>query len=61
MVKAVAKFSKVWLKAYENRTGNFARNGEKMLLLSLKGFGIKTIFDVGANYGQWELPGEQEL
>jgi FkbM family methyltransferase len=53
--KGIAQLSWSWLKAYENCNGVFASNGEEMVLRSLSGFPIETIFDVGANVGDWSL------
>jgi FkbM family methyltransferase len=55
LFKGVARLSHWWLKAYENCNGDFASNGEAMVLRSLAGTPITTVFDVGANFGDWSL------
>ena len=55
LFKGIARLSYWWLKAYENCSGEFASNGEEMALRSLTGAPLATIFDVGANFGNWSL------
>ncbi|HZF02469.1 MAG TPA: FkbM family methyltransferase [Methylomirabilota bacterium] len=55
LFKGIARLSSLWLKAYENCSGNFAMNGEEMVLRSLGGAPVQTVFDVGANRGDWSL------
>jgi FkbM family methyltransferase len=61
LFKGVARLSHLWLKAYENCNGNFAGNGEEMILRSLAGAPVTTIFDVGANFGDWSLLAQRLL
>jgi FkbM family methyltransferase len=61
LVKGVARMSWLWLKAYENCSGVFATNGEELLLRSLAGGTVKTVFDVGANQGDWSLLAHRHL
>ena len=53
LFKGIARLSYWWLKAYENCNGTFASNGERMVLCSLAGAPVATVFDVGANLGYW--------
>ena len=55
LFKSIARLSHLWLKAYENCNGTFTNNGEEMVLRSLAGASVETIFDVGANVGDWSL------
>jgi FkbM family methyltransferase len=55
LFKGIARLSYWWLKAYENCSGAFASNGEEMVLRSLAGAPLATVFDVGANFGDWSL------
>lgn len=55
LFKGIARLSHWWLKAYENCNGTFTNNGEEMVLRSLTGAPVATIFDVGANLGNWSL------
>jgi len=55
LFKGIARLSYWWLKAYENCNGAFASNGEEMVLRSLAGAPMATVFDVGANLGDWSL------
>lgn len=55
LFRGIARLSFWWLKAYENCSGVFATNGEEMVLRSLAGAHPATVFDVGANFGDWAL------
>ena len=61
LFKGVADLSRLWLKAYENCNGDFASNGEEMILRSLAGAPVATVFDVGANFGDWSLLAQRLL
>jgi len=52
-VAAYNAFSKAFVEGYEGITNTLWTNGEKWLLERLAPFDLKTIFDVGANHGQW--------
>ena len=49
------RFCKAYVLAYKNFDYRFQSNGELHLLNALKKFPLKTIFDVGANKGEWAL------
>jgi FkbM family methyltransferase len=55
LFKGIARLSYWWLKAYENCSGAFASNGEEMILRCLASAQPATVFDVGANVGDWAL------
>jgi FkbM family methyltransferase len=55
LFRGFARLSWLWLKAYENCSGIFATNGEEMVLRCLSGLPMTTVFDVGANVGDWSL------
>ena len=53
-VKSFGLFCKnIYKEGYENWNYNFYKNGESLVLKKLVKFDIKTIFDVGANVGDW--------
>ncbi len=45
--------AKKYIKRYEGFNYNFQKNGEESFLNKLKGQNISTVFDVGANVGDW--------
>ena len=47
------KLAKKYIKYYEGFSYNFNKNGEQHVLKSLSTFPIRTVFDVGANTGEW--------
>ena len=47
------KLSKSYIRTYEGFSYRFAKNGEARLLRKLRDFNIQTVFDVGANVGDW--------
>lgn len=55
LFRGVTRTSQLWLKAVENCNGDFATNGEEMVVRSLRAAGLKTVFDVGSNVGDWSL------
>lgn len=55
LFKGVSRFCQLWLKAYENCNGVFTSNGEEMIIRSLVGTPVETVFDVGSNFGEWSL------
>lgn len=61
LFKGLARLSWLWLKAYENCSGIFATNGEEMVLRCLSGAPMATVFDVGANVGDWSLLAHRHL
>lgn len=44
-----------YIKWYEGFSYNFKNNGEEVLLRALPKFSTHTVFDVGANIGEWTL------
>ena len=51
-----AQLAQVFRDSYrlsENYNYDFQTNGELNLLKKIRPFGIKTIFDIGANFGEW--------
>jgi len=53
MKQILYKLAKKYIKYYEGFSYNFNKNGEQYVLKSLSNFPIKTVFDVGANTGEW--------
>lgn len=49
----IGQLSYLVSRAYENRDFNMATNGEEWLLRQMGRAGAKTVFDVGANIGDW--------
>lgn len=49
----IYKIAKNYIKYYEGFSYNFLKNGEKKILENLSKYNFKTIFDVGANTGDW--------
>lgn len=50
-----------YIKSYEGYSYNFTKNGEELILKRLKKFNLKTVFDVGANLGDWTNKAIQQL
>ena len=46
---------------YENHNYNFDRNRERRVVRVLKDFDFDTVFDVGANVGDWSFLVSKEL
>lgn len=59
LVRRLAHYNSTFKRWYENFDVNFYSNGEHFVLKSLEGCGFKTIFDVGANVGDWTLMARQ--
>lgn len=55
LLRKFHSFAKGYITAYENRDYDFETNGEKQLLKKLSPFKFTTIFDVGANVGDWSI------
>jgi FkbM family methyltransferase len=55
LVKKVARLCSIVHSWYENLDGNPDTNGEYEVLRRLEGARFETIFDVGANVGEWSL------
>jgi FkbM family methyltransferase len=55
LVRRVARACASFLKAYHNTDYDFESNGELFVLQCLSRFPIVTVFDVGANIGDWTL------
>jgi FkbM family methyltransferase len=53
--KKLSAFAEFYLDNYYDSYGSFDINGERFLLQSLKSIDFNTIFDVGANVGNWSL------
>ena len=53
MRQILYKLAKKYIKYYEGFSYNFNKNGELHALKSLSNCAIKTVFDVGANTGEW--------
>jgi FkbM family methyltransferase len=53
LIRFVAKRCQNFLGYYENRNWNFQSNGERYVLQQLAPFDFSTVFDVGANVGDW--------
>ena len=49
----IYKFARRFILNYEGFSYSFEKNGEKHLLDALSGININTIFDIGANVGDW--------
>jgi len=50
-----------YIKSYEGYSYDFNKNGEELILKKLKKFNFKTVFDVGANLGEWTKKATKEL
>lgn len=50
---AIYSWAKRYIRKYEGFSYRFEKNGEKVLINRLRDFDIKTVFDVGANVGDW--------
>jgi FkbM family methyltransferase len=48
-------FAKRIIKLYEGYSYTFRKNGEGRLVEQVKDLGFRTVFDVGANVGEWAL------
>jgi len=55
------KKSQRYIKSYEGYSYDFHKNGEELILKKLKKFNFKTVFDVGANIGEWTKKASKEL
>ena len=53
MKQILYKLAKKYIKHYEGFSYNFKKNGEQYVLESLSNLPIQTVFDVGANTGEW--------
>ncbi len=53
--QALALFCRTYLNAYNNFNYDINSNGETMLMDRLRILSLKTVFDVGANIGDWSL------
>ncbi len=49
------KLCRSYVRTYEGYSYRFSKNGEAQLLKQLSAQNIKTVFDVGANVGDWSL------
>ena len=54
-VRLLARAARFFHDSWEHPGYDITENGEAALLRSLSGEGIRTIFDVGANVGDWSL------
>lgn len=55
VIRKLAGISRWFVASYENLDYRLAFNGEMFVLKVLSGFPITTIFDVGANVGEWSV------
>ncbi|MDX2196359.1 MAG: FkbM family methyltransferase [Cytophagales bacterium] len=53
--KYLARYGYAFYRIYENHNYEFDTNGEKQVINKLKNIGLNTVFDVGANIGDWSL------
>jgi FkbM family methyltransferase len=53
IARAIADVSRRYIRWAENCNFDIATNGERTLLSKLQGTDIRTVFDVGANIGDW--------
>lgn len=53
--KKLGMFAEFYLDNYYDSNGDIEINGERFLLRTLKSYNFNTIFDVGANVGDWSL------
>ncbi len=54
-------FCNYFLMAAKNFNSEFDKNGEQMVLRRLAPLGLKTLFDVGANEGEWTAMASAEI
>jgi FkbM family methyltransferase len=52
---AMLRFARAYIHAFHDYSYNCRLNGEQVLLDRLRSVGLQTIFDVGANVGDWSL------
>jgi hypothetical protein len=53
LLRKLALYSDVFRAWYRNLDGDVRFNGERRVLEVLRGRGLRTVFDVGANVGEW--------
>lgn len=53
--KSISVLAELYLDSFNDCSGNIDINGERFLLSTLAAVNFKTIFDVGANVGDWSL------
>ena len=51
----VLRVARAYIRAFHDCSYDYRLNGEQVLLHRLKSVGMNTIFDVGANLGDWSL------
>lgn len=61
LVRKVAKACESFLLSYENLDHGMQRNGELFVLRALARFDLRTVFDVGANVGDWTIVARHAL
>jgi FkbM family methyltransferase len=54
-VRTFARAARFYDRSWEHPNFEIGENGERALLRSLDGEGIRTVYDVGANIGDWSL------
>lgn len=59
--RLIYKLCLKYIKAYENVNYDYVKNGETFFIEQLKHFSPSTIFDVGANRGEWTIIANQIL
>lgn len=55
MTKTISVLAELYLDSFYDCSGNIDINGERYLLTTLASVNFKTIFDVGANVGDWSI------
>ena len=55
VIRKVAQYCRTYLDYYENHDYDIALNGERFVLEALRDVPMRTIFDVGANTGDWAI------
>jgi FkbM family methyltransferase len=55
LFKNLNYLARAYVKIYENNNNDHKTNGEERVLNCLGKMGVKTIFDVGSNVGDWSL------
>src|SRR5208282_3312672 len=53
LTRGLTRWADVYLESYYDYSYRMNRNGEQRLLKTLQQFDFRTIFDVGANVGDW--------
>jgi hypothetical protein len=54
-VKELHQAAAFFENAYANEGSSFAHNGERQLIHKLRAADLRTVFDVGATFGDWTI------